>query len=53
MKHLCRPDVSFPYAELEDCGQQLDALPDNTPEKKVLVDEYYRLNMCLEEFKPK
>ena len=46
------PDVPFPSAELEDFRQQLEALPDNTPEKKVLVEEYYRLNTCLEEFKP-
>ena len=46
------PDVPFPSAELEDFRQQLDALPDNTPEKKVLVEKYYRLNTCLEEFKP-
>ena len=47
------PDVPFPSAELEDCGQQLDALPDNIPEKKNLVEEYYRSKSCLEEFKPK
>ena len=47
------PDVPFPSAELEDCRQQLDALPDNTPEKKNLVEEYYRSKSCLEEFKPK
>ena len=46
------PDVPFPSAELEDFRQQLDALPDNTPEKKVLVEKYHRLNTCLEEFKP-
>ena len=46
------PGVLFPSAELEDFRQQLEALPDNTPEKKVLVEEYYRLNTCLEEFKP-
>ena len=47
------PDVPFPSAELEDCRQQLEALPDNTPEKKNLVEEYHRLNTWLEENKPK
>lgn len=30
------PDVPFPSAELEDFRQQLEALPDNTPEKRFL-----------------
>ena len=47
------PNVPFPSAELEDCRQQLEILPDNTHEKKNLVEEYHNLNTWLEEYKPK